>query len=342
MIVRRLGPEDAEAFAELRMAGLRERPDAFGSSPEEDGAADVDFTRRRLAPELEHATFGAFDTRGGAETLVGVVGLNRDGHRKARHHAGVWGMYVAPSSRGRGVGTALLEALITYARSLPDLEWLQLGVGMHNEEARGLYQAHGFVPWGVERDALRFDGRSVDELRMRLRLAGTQPDAPRTDGSPTLRGHCLCEGVRFEVAEVVGPLELCHCPRCRRVSGSAFVAGLMVSTHGYRMTAGRELVRRFTLPVREVPPPYATFFCERCGSPVPNPEPEGEQFEVPAGLLEGDPGMRADRHIFVEHRAPWFEAGATLPEFDRAALIRLRFGESRGNGRGQAEDDDGS
>jgi len=148
-----------------------------------------------------------------------------------------------------------------------------------------------------------------------------------SDRAP-LVGHCLCEGVRFEVAEVVGPLELCHCTRCRRVTGSAFCAGLMVSTRGYRMTQGRDLVRRFELPMREAPPAYATFFCSRCGSPVPNPEPgdEDEAFEIPAGLLADDPGVKADRHIFIEHQAPWFEPEAGLPKLDRAGVIRLRFG----------------
>ena len=141
-----------------------------------------------------------------------------------------------------------------------------------------------------------------------------------------IEGHCLCGAVRFEVTDVVGPLELCHCTRCRRVSGSAFVAGLMVRAAGYRMTSGRERVRRFSLPVRERPPGYTTYFCDTCGSPVPCPAPEGDAFEIPAGLLEHDPGVTADRHIFVEHRAPWFEPGAELPALDREAVIRLRRG----------------
>lgn len=141
-----------------------------------------------------------------------------------------------------------------------------------------------------------------------------------------LQGACLCGGVRFEVTQVVGPLELCHCNRCRRLSGSAFFAGLVVATRGYRMSAGRELVRRFELPVREVAPGYASLFCSICGSPVPDPEPTGETFEIPVGLLDDDPGVRADRHIFVEHRAPWYDAHDGLPELDRAAVIRLRGG----------------
>jgi hypothetical protein len=59
---------------------------------------------------------------------------------------------------------------------------------------------------------------------------------------------------------------------------------------------------------------------------VPDPAPEGEAFEIPAGLLDDDPGVTADRHIFIEHRAPWYEPGADLPALDRAGVIRLRSG----------------
>jgi len=345
--VRRLGPDDAPAFAALRLAGLRERPDAFGSSPEADLVNDAARVRELLSPEREDAVFGAFDETGGDSTLVGVAGVQRHTGPKARHHATIWGMYVAPHARTRGLGGAVLDAAVAYAESLAGVEWLRLGVGVHNTAAQALYQRRGFAPWAVERDALRVAGEPVDELRMQLRLpraraevasaSGAQaPDAAATQPrAQKLTGHCLCEGVRFEVGEVRGPLELCHCPRCRRVSGSAFVAGLVVSTAGYRMTAGRELVRRFALPLREAPPPYTTFFCSRCGSPVPDPAPEGEAFEIPAGLLEGDAGVSATRHIFVEHRAGWYDPHAVLPELDRAAVLRLR-GARRPRGDGAA------
>ena len=43
-----------------------------------------------------------------------------------------------------------------------------------------------------------------------------------------IQGGCLCGGVRFEIDRAVGPFELCHCRRCRKASGSAFMAGIGV------------------------------------------------------------------------------------------------------------------
>jgi len=143
-----------------------------------------------------------------------------------------------------------------------------------------------------------------------------------------IRGSCLCGAVRFEVERVVGPFELCHCSRCRKSSGSAYLAG--VGVEGLRFVAGREYVRVFELPAREEPPGYRRPFCGFCGSPVPAPDARGGWAEVPAGLLDDDPGWSPDRHIFVEHRAAWTPTGDGLPELDRNALLALRARASTG------------
>jgi hypothetical protein len=139
-----------------------------------------------------------------------------------------------------------------------------------------------------------------------------------------IRGSCLCGGVRFEIERAVGPFELCHCPSCRKASGSAFVAGVGVRSEDFRLLAGAELIRRFEAPLRESPPRYRTSFCSRCGSPVPDPRPGSEWFEVPAGLLDDDPRVRPDRHIYVECKSDWYTIGDALPQLDAAALAALR------------------
>lgn len=139
-----------------------------------------------------------------------------------------------------------------------------------------------------------------------------------------IRGSCLCGGVRFELDRVTGPFELCHCSRCRKVSGSAFVAGLGAHPRDYRLLAGQDLIRRFALPVVEHPPPYRVAFCGRCGSTVPDPSPDGDFFEIPAGLLDDDPGRPPDRHIFTHVKSEWFDIQDDLPQLDRNALIELR------------------
>lgn len=71
-----------------------------------------------------------------------------------------------------------------------------------------------------------------------------------------IQGSCLCSQVQFEVSDVVGPFELCHCNRCRKVSGSAFMAGIYAKREGFRFLKGRELIKIFDAPILEKPPAY--------------------------------------------------------------------------------------
>jgi len=148
-----------------------------------------------------------------------------------------------------------------------------------------------------------------------------------------ITGSCLCGGVRFEIERVTGPFELCHCNRCRKVSGSAFVAGLAARTADFRLVEGAELIRSYEAPILHRPPAYRHSFCSRCGSSVPDPASESEHFEVPAGTLDVDPVLCPDKHIFVELNPPWHELSDDLPKMTRQELVahRTRARESEGD-----------
>lgn len=158
-LIRPVGASDLEAYAALRRQSLLELPLAFSASPETDVAM-------QLGAAPDWMLFGAF-----APELAGAVGLMRGRHPKAAHKLHLWGMYVAPSHRRRGLGAKLLEAAIAHARSMKDVEWIQLGVTDAAADARRLYERMGFVSWGSEPDALRFEGRSVAQEHMALRVA---------------------------------------------------------------------------------------------------------------------------------------------------------------------------
>ena len=74
--------------------------------------------------------------------LLGVGGFARFAGDKLDHKGLVWGMYVRPEARGRGVADALMRALIEHARGCVCL--LQLTVMADNARARAFYERHGF------------------------------------------------------------------------------------------------------------------------------------------------------------------------------------------------------
>jgi hypothetical protein len=65
-------------------------------------------------------------------------------------------------------------------------------------------------------------------------------------------------------------------------------------------------------------------FCSRCGSPVPDPPAGATWFEIPAGLLDDDPALRPDKHIFVESKSTWFQISDSLPQLTKTQLAELR------------------
>jgi ribosomal protein S18 acetylase RimI-like enzyme len=166
MLIRRLAPADASSFRALRLRALREHPDAFTSSWEDDREQPLEVSAARLAG---HAFWGAYQ---GAE-LYGFVGLERETRAKNAHKATVVAMYVAPEVGGQGVGRALMEALLAHARA-QGVASLVLTVTEGNGPARHLYEALGFRSFGSEPDAIRVDGRPYAKNHMHLDL-GTAP-----------------------------------------------------------------------------------------------------------------------------------------------------------------------
>jgi hypothetical protein len=141
-----------------------------------------------------------------------------------------------------------------------------------------------------------------------------------------IRGSCLCGGVTFEIDRATGPAEFCHCNRCRKLSGTTALLTIRVNTSNYRFLTGRELVGAYTAPILYRPPAYRATFCSRCGSPVPDPAPQEESLEIPAGLLDDDPGIRPDKHIFVELMPAWDELRDDLPAYTLPELYKHRTG----------------
>lgn len=76
---------------------------------------------------------------------------------------------VDPESVGGGVGTALLNSLLTWARGDPAVRKIELLVRSTNERAIRLYKKFGFVEEGRFKDRVRTkDGGYIDDISMRL------------------------------------------------------------------------------------------------------------------------------------------------------------------------------
>jgi len=88
---------------------------------------------------------------------VGVAGFYRLSGDKLAHRGSVWGVYVDPAYRGRGVARSLMLKVMEHGRG--QVEQVQLAVVDDNAPALALHRRLGFVSYGLEtpRPAGRLD-----------------------------------------------------------------------------------------------------------------------------------------------------------------------------------------
>lgn len=183
--IRLLTSADAASYRGIRLAGLKDAPEAFGSTFEAEVVKPLAWFFDRLTASQ---VFGAVRGR----EVLGVAGFAVRGGEKGAHKGLLWGMYVRPEARGTGLARRLVETVINFAR--PRVELIQLSVVVGNEPARRLYARLGFIEYGIEKNSLKHGSRYYDEILMAKQLH----IAP---------GQSLTEAAKPSPAELLAGLE---------------------------------------------------------------------------------------------------------------------------------------
>ena len=141
VLVREAVMADWQAWRDIRLLALRAAPDAFSSTYAEQVKLGEAYWRQRVSggglflawiPEVspsEASTFEPAGIAGGYQAAPGTVELIS--------------MFVRPQARGRGVGEALIDVVIGWARKR-DATSVHLWVTETNSRARRLYERCGF------------------------------------------------------------------------------------------------------------------------------------------------------------------------------------------------------
>lgn len=169
LTLRALRQEDLEAYKALRDHALAHHEEAFTSDAATEAGRSAASYAARLGLGDDGAgsfTLGAF--RG--DRLIGAISVERDPRSKVRHVGHVVGMMVQRDEQMRGVGSALLAALIERAAADDELHQLTLSVTAGNGSAERLYARAGFVRYGTQPRAIRVGGRFHDKHQMMLNL----------------------------------------------------------------------------------------------------------------------------------------------------------------------------
>jgi len=166
-VVRDAVPGDAPALVALAQR-VGAEPEGWLISDESwRGAADE---RRYLKALKRHPHAAVFVAEAGGE-MIGRLSVARDPHPASFHVADL-GLMVSIDHRRQGVGQALLERAVEWAREAR-VRKLELHVFPHNEPAIALYERFGFTREGYRREHYRRGPGFVDAILMAYWVDGT-------------------------------------------------------------------------------------------------------------------------------------------------------------------------
>jgi RimJ/RimL family protein N-acetyltransferase len=164
-------PEHASRYRDIRLRGLLEHPEAFGEAARSFAEKSLETIQNQIETGIRTGSFILAAVTSDA-SMLGVVGLAVSDADKTRHRGLLWGMYVVPEARERGIGAQLLENLLQRAEQIEQLEQIHLAVVTTNRAAIQLYKRLGFTAYGTDPRVIKIDGSYFDEYLMVRGLRG--------------------------------------------------------------------------------------------------------------------------------------------------------------------------
>ncbi|WP_420540070.1 GNAT family N-acetyltransferase [Paenibacillus polymyxa] len=158
IIIRNIEPADAEVFWNLRLEALKMNPEAFGTSYEEAVQVSLSDVVNQIQNKKNHYILGAFTKD---HQLAGMIGFRREYKIKTQHKG-----TIPPIYRGQGIAKKLLLEVISRGRKVEGLKQINLSVVAANQAAVELYRKLEFKTYGIEKNALEYQGQGYDEELM--------------------------------------------------------------------------------------------------------------------------------------------------------------------------------
>ena len=122
-------------------------------------------------------------------------------------------------------------------------------------------------------------------------------------------GGCLCGAIRYEVSHPPSDAIACHCRRCQRLSGSAFLAGTFYPREHFQLIRGEPRWYESSKIVHRG-------FCGVCGSQIFSrimlPE-YSETISVSIGSHDDPNSVPVVGHVGVESQQVWLKLDDDLP-----------------------------
>lgn len=99
------------------------------------------------------------------EKVIGISGI--DMKSRIEKHIGVFGISIAKDFRGEGIGSQLMQLVISEAeKNIPQLEIITLGIFSNNDLAKQMYKKFGFVEYGILPRGIKLEKGYADGVYM--------------------------------------------------------------------------------------------------------------------------------------------------------------------------------
>ena len=162
--IRRLSEDDWLAYSQIRLTALKTDPRVFGSNYEREAQFSEDDWRDRLNKN-DSIIFMIFD----GETPIGMTGISIDRDDPTGKTALLWGSWLAPEYRGKGLSDLMYRARIDWAKEKSNVEKIIVSHRASNLASKYANQKHGFVETH-KKEKIWTDGATEDEIFYELKI----------------------------------------------------------------------------------------------------------------------------------------------------------------------------
>lgn len=156
--IRQLNEDDWREFSEIRLTALQTDPQVFGSNYERESQFTEEDWRTRLRAE-DNAVFMLLD----GETPIGITGAAVDRSDPTGKTALLWGSWLAPEYRGKGLSEMMYRTRIDWAKQQPAVEKILVSHRASNLSSKFANRKHGFKFTRAE-EKQWVDGATGDEV----------------------------------------------------------------------------------------------------------------------------------------------------------------------------------
>lgn len=162
--IRKLTEDDWQKLSRIRLKALQSDPFVFGSSYEKESQFTEDDWRTHLQSN-DSAVFVIFEDK----TPIGMTGISVFREDATNKTAILWGSWLKPEFRGKGLSDLMYKTRINWAKEHPGIERIIVSHRASNLASKHANQKHGFV-FTRTHEKVWADGATEDEVWYELKI----------------------------------------------------------------------------------------------------------------------------------------------------------------------------